>query len=572
MSRVKMTKSKLNSSSIKFDSKANLNPTPLPTKKQYTIGDYQIESKIGQGAFGKVFLGAHIPTKEKVAIKILIKEQLSKHHLLSHIENEIQIHKRLHHESIVRYYSVIETKATMSMITEYCPNGELFAYISTNPNKKLSEKESCRLFQQLISGIDYLHHNNISHRDIKLDNLLLSEFNQLKIIDFGLSKVYNDVTQNLLSTQCGSPCYVAPEIVLGKQYSGEVIDIWSSGIVLYSMLCGHFPFYEENQKVLFDKITKGDYTIPSFLTSACIDLIKRLLCVDPKKRITISQIRQHSWFSLLSYPMSNIISPGLFLNRDVIPIDELILAEIEKLYQLDIKETIVSIILNKHNELTVTYYLHLQQKIRNKQTSVSDVSSTSKAFVEYIQSDKSKLSHFGNKKENVVKHYKKYISKNITIMKKQISNWKIEENRNELDKKEMDDEGTKQQSIHRGRSNARRYRVMMKTKSKKENERSRDASIEPKNKIKRLGGKCARKSVSKIVYDIKLKEGMPHESEDEAIDEDEDIDDFVINTSTIKLSYSQNESNLESIASNDIDIMKDKYINWQWKRQKILFN
>lgn len=410
------TKTESNSSHNDHEAKDQLKEGDQ-LKKPCNLGPFVINSKLGQGAFGKVFLATHNQSNEKVAIKIIMKNKIDNVRLLSYVENEIRIHKLFHHESIVRHYCIIETSLTISMVTEYCSNGELFNYVMNSPNKKLSEREACRLFQQLISGLEYMHKHKIAHRDIKLENLLLSEKNRLKITDFGLSKQY---FKDKLKTQCGSPCYLAPEIVLGLQYSGETIDVWSSGIVLYSMVCGSMPFIDENQANLFNKITKGEYALPTFLSPSCANLIKAILCVEPSKRITISQIKYYPWFALLNYNMNNIVSPGVYTFLDIIPIDEEIIEEINSKYKFEIKKVIEAIILNKHNELTLVYYLLLNRKMRYNQTSISDISSYSTLFLEYIKGLKSKLVDFDNDIQNAVKYYKRIISKKLKQRKTSI--------------------------------------------------------------------------------------------------------------------------------------------------------
>ena len=225
------------------------------------IGDFKIGAKLGQVTFSKVCQGIHMPTGEKVAIKIMSKDQIKEKSDKIRIEKEISIQKKLHHHNIVQQYAIIETEKSIYIISEYCSGGELFDYIVSK--RKLYEVEACRIYQQLISGLEYLHKQRICHRDLKPENLLFDSRHNLKIADFGLS---NDYHKGKLSTPCGSPCYAAPEMVTGKKYSGSSVDIWSSGIVLYTMVCGFLPFEDDNQNILFGKIAKGLFSLPSFLT------------------------------------------------------------------------------------------------------------------------------------------------------------------------------------------------------------------------------------------------------------------------------------------------------------------
>ena len=178
------------------------------------------------------------------------------------------------------------------MIMEYAEGGELFDYIVSKG--RLSEKEAAFFYYQLIEGIEFLHSLKIAHRDLKPENLLLDKDKKtIKIVDFGLSNIYkNDEGKEiLLHTACGSPCYAAPEMVEGLKYVGYTVDVWSSGITLYAMICGYLPFEEQETALLYQKILKGYYEIPSFLSIDAVRIIKGLLTVKPKDRLTFKQIR-----------------------------------------------------------------------------------------------------------------------------------------------------------------------------------------------------------------------------------------------------------------------------------------
>jgi 5'-AMP-activated protein kinase catalytic alpha subunit len=206
---------------------------------------------------------------------------------------------------------------TIYIITEYCSSGELFDYIITK--RKINENEACRIFQQLIAGVEYLHKMKIVHRDLKPENLLFDYKKDLKIADFGLSNQYD----GLLATPCGSPCYAAPEMVQGKKYEGSAVDIWSCGIILFTMVCGYLPFEDENQERLFIKIAKGSFTIPSHLSPNCRDLLKNILNIDPNKRYHFAQIKQHPWFQAINNTLGMSMyfnSPGLVITEYIIPV------------------------------------------------------------------------------------------------------------------------------------------------------------------------------------------------------------------------------------------------------------
>ena len=172
---------------------------------------------------------------------------------------------------------------------EYAKGGELLDYIVKK--KRLDESEAAYFYVQLISGIETIHSKRIVHRDIKPENILIKENNILSIIDFGLSNTYKK--GQLLSSACGSQCYEAPEMLLGKKYNGLSVDIWSSGIVLYAMVCGYLPFEEQDEKLLVQKITEGKFDIPRHLGADCRNLILQILEVDPRNRISLENIKRH---------------------------------------------------------------------------------------------------------------------------------------------------------------------------------------------------------------------------------------------------------------------------------------
>ena len=193
------------------------------------IGDYIIERIIGEGKYGKVKLAIHSITKEKVAIKIMEKSKIKTKEDEERVEEEINCLKEINNINIVQFYEIIEDLKNYYLILEYISGGELFSYIIKN--EKLDEQTSSFFLYQIINGIKAIHEKKICHRDLKPENILLDKNKKiLKIIDFGLAKKYN----GYLSTPCGSPSYVPPEIIKGLIYNSKLVDIWSSGI--YYML------------------------------------------------------------------------------------------------------------------------------------------------------------------------------------------------------------------------------------------------------------------------------------------------------------------------------------------------
>lgn len=189
---------------------------------------------------------------------------------------------------------------------EYCVNGELFDYIVQH--QRLHEKAAIRIYQQLVCGIEYIHKSGVCHRDLKPENLLLDFDKTLKIVDFGLSNLYEPGT--LLKTACGSPCYAAPEMIAGKKYIGLKSDIWSSGVVLYAMVCGFLPFEDPKTSNLYKKIMAGDYKIPKFLSTDCSHFVSKILQTDPDARYSIDEIRAHPWYKQFKDKQPDGLFPG----------------------------------------------------------------------------------------------------------------------------------------------------------------------------------------------------------------------------------------------------------------------
>ena len=256
------------------------------------LSDYSIEETNGKGTFSIVKLGINKKTNEKVAIKILKKKKIILKEDAERIEREINILKTLNHINVIKIYKINEDLEKYYIVMEFCENGELFHYIVER--QRLNEGKASFFFYQLINGLEYIHSKNIVHRDLKPENLLLGKDNILKIIDFGLSNFCEP--DNFLETPCGSPCYASPEMVSGDKYNGHMIDIWSTGIVLFAMLCGYLPFEDPDNDILFKKILKCKIKYPDYLSDMAIDLMKKILVVDPLKRITLDEIKLHPFY------------------------------------------------------------------------------------------------------------------------------------------------------------------------------------------------------------------------------------------------------------------------------------
>jgi 5'-AMP-activated protein kinase catalytic alpha subunit len=278
------------------------------------VGNYEIGKTIGKGSFGKVKLARFLPTGDKVAVKIINRQMLTNNTGMdAKIAREIKILKLFSHQNICRLYDVIATPTDILVVMENIPGKELYDVIVERG--KLSEPDARFIFQQIICAIEYWHHYRVVHRDLKPENILLENDLTVKVIDFGLANLMNDGV--FLRTSCGSPNYAAPEVISGRLYVGPEIDTWSSGVILYALLCGCLPFDEETIPALFKKIKAGEYRIPSHIGPEARDLLKRMLTVDPLERITIPQLRDHPWFTT-NLPRFLQYRPTLFDNAATI--------------------------------------------------------------------------------------------------------------------------------------------------------------------------------------------------------------------------------------------------------------
>ena len=320
------------------------------------IGNYILFEQIGKGTFSKVTQAIHILTEQIVAVKILEKEKIEDDIDVERIIREIEILNNINHPNIAQMYEIYSTVHNIYLMMEYVEGGDLFDYIYTN--KFLPEPKACYLFRQLIGVIEYLNEMGITHRDIKPENILLDKDKEnIKVIDFGLSNYCTD--KNLLHSSCGSPCYASPEMLSGKPYIGISTDLWSSGIVLYSMLVGSLPFDEQELHKLYEQIKVGKFYLPSTLSLEAMDLLKKLLMVDPNKRIGLNEIKNHPWFKMEKNPIYkgiNIYKDGEF------PCNEKAVSYVIKQYfskdkEINVDSLTSMIKTNECNKYTATYYL-----------------------------------------------------------------------------------------------------------------------------------------------------------------------------------------------------------------------
>uniref|UniRef100_A0AAX7TEB1 MAP/microtubule affinity-regulating kinase 3 n=1 Tax=Astatotilapia calliptera TaxID=8154 RepID=A0AAX7TEB1_ASTCA len=337
------------------------NSIALCSDEQPHIGNYRLLKTIGKGNFAKVKLARHILTGREVAIKIIDKTQLNPTSLQK-VFREVRIMKTLNHPNIVQLFEVIETEKTLYLIMEYASGGEVFDYLVAHGRMK--EKEARAKFRQIVSAVHYCHQKNIVHRDLKAENLLLDADSNIKIADFGFSNEF--MTGNKLDTFCGSPPYAAPELFQGKKYDGPEVDIWSLGVILYTLVSGSLPFDGQNLKELRERVLRGKYRVPFYMSTDCEGILRRFLVLNPTKRCSLEQIMKDKWI--------NIGHDGDELKPHMEPVEDFNdTGRIDVMIGMGFtREEIRDALANrKYNELTATYLL------LGRKTEVTDSRSSS---------------------------------------------------------------------------------------------------------------------------------------------------------------------------------------------------
>ncbi|XP_057694043.1 MAP/microtubule affinity-regulating kinase 4 isoform X2 [Corythoichthys intestinalis] len=323
------------------------NSIALCSDEQPHIGNYRLLKTIGKGNFAKVKLARHILTGREVAIKIIDKTQLNPSSLQK-LFREVRIMKTLNHPNIVQLFEVIETEKTLYLIMEYASGGEVFDYLVAHGRMK--EKEARGKFRQIVSAVHYCHQKNIVHRDLKAENLLLDANSNIKIADFGFSNEF--MAGSKLDTFCGSPPYAAPELFQGKKYDGPEVDIWSLGVILYTLVSGSLPFDGQNLKELRERVLRGKYRVPFYMSTDCEGILRRFLVLNPTKRCSLEQIMKDKWLNV-SYEGEELKphkEPEEDFN-DTARIDVMVGMGFTR---EEIRDSLVS---HKYNEVTATYLL-----------------------------------------------------------------------------------------------------------------------------------------------------------------------------------------------------------------------
>ncbi|KAJ8907864.1 hypothetical protein NDN08_007968 [Rhodosorus marinus] len=257
-------------------------------------GKYVVEELLGKGSSAKVYAGRNAETGEKVALKVFKKEKLEeKPHLHTLLKREMALMRLLDHPNIIKFHEVISTPNKIVLVLEYMDGGDMYTHLVENG--KLDEEEALKYFRQLVAAVRHCHDRHVCHRDLKPENLLLSKDGRLVLADFGLSS--NIKPTSLLATCCGSPHYVAPEVLEGRLYNGRQADMWACGVILYVLVTGSLPFDDDNLTRLMEKVRQGRFYVPMYLSEDCAGLIRMMVVKYPEARPSMQQVWDHSWFS-----------------------------------------------------------------------------------------------------------------------------------------------------------------------------------------------------------------------------------------------------------------------------------
>ena len=256
-----------------------------------SLENYILSRKIGQGTYASVRLGVHKPTRQQVAIKTYEKYRLNDPKKKNCVKNEIRVLRKLNHPHTIKLVEIINSAKQVSLVMEYASSVSLHAFLKKKPGRRLDEAEARHIFQQVVEAVAYCHSKDVAHRDIKLDNILIDKDREVKLIDFGFAYTANDPVRSF----CGTPSYMAPEIVTSREHKGSHTDVWALGVLLYVLLSGTFPFKGASERDLFKKISRGEYTFPPHLSTPACSLIRRMLAVVPSDRPSASALLDHEW-------------------------------------------------------------------------------------------------------------------------------------------------------------------------------------------------------------------------------------------------------------------------------------
>ena len=317
-----------------------------------TLEFYKVGKLIGKGAFGKVISATQKLTGLPVAMKAIEKAYIADEHHRKKVFQEVFILNKIRHRRIIKILEVFESMNHLLITMEFAGGGDLLQFVKGK--KRLTEEEARPIFQQVIEGAMAIHGSGVLHRDFKLDNILLdSTGKQVKICDFGVSRVMRKGQR--VAEQCGTPAYIAPEIIADRGYEGFYSDTWSLGVCLYAMLCGTVPFKATNIKDLHKLILTARYDLPEELSLPVKDLISRMISLVPSQRITLEDVLEHEWVKTVRLSDNSRETDNFSIDNGALE------AVVGMGFPQD--QVVAALRLNEMNHATATYYLlHLQSR------------------------------------------------------------------------------------------------------------------------------------------------------------------------------------------------------------------
>ncbi|XP_068812128.1 SNF-related serine/threonine-protein kinase-like isoform X2 [Struthio camelus] len=328
-------------------------------------GLYDLERTLGKGHFAVVKLARHVFTGQRVAVKVIDKSKLAGE-AAGQLLQEVRCMKLVQHPNVVRLYEVIDTHSKLYLILELGDGGDMFDHIMRHEGG-LAEGRAKHYFAQIVHAISYCHKLHVVHRDLKPENVVFfQEQGVVKLTDFGFSNRFQP--GKMLTTSCGSLAYSAPEILLGDEYDAPAVDIWSLGVILYMLVCGHPPFQEANDSETLTMIMDCRYTVPPHVSAQCSDLISRMLQRDPKQRASLEQIEGHAWLQGVDpSPASHSLLP-LTSHKRVSEEEHNIIIQAMTCGNIADRDTIQEALeADRYNHITATYFLLAERMLREKQ-------------------------------------------------------------------------------------------------------------------------------------------------------------------------------------------------------------
>ncbi|KAK6333588.1 hypothetical protein TWF718_011394 [Orbilia javanica] len=368
--------------------------TPNQTRRledtRLAVGPWRLGRALGEGASGRVCLGKHQKTGQFAAIKIINKDktqgtttsiQEAGCDIQHAIEREIAVMNIPTHPNMIELYEIWDSRDEIYLVLEYVGGGDLLQYMTRK--RFLPEKEVAQLFRQLVTGLLHLHQFSVYHRDLKHENLMMDQNGNIKIGDFGMAAL-QPAGERFMSA-CGSPNYAAPEVVQGLPYNGSTADIWSSGVILYGMLTHQLPFDDPDTSAILSRIVCAEYKLPRSISSEAADLIRRMLELDPTRRIKLESIFDHPFMTkhqgrIPSIPLDTAIQNGAvrctsfrMALKEVRQVDMDIVAKLKALWMTQDEVVLANKVLFQESSLERLFYnLLLEKHTRAQSAKVSN--------------------------------------------------------------------------------------------------------------------------------------------------------------------------------------------------------